>query len=54
MTKKHFVAIAGALRELRDKSDNTDSVDDAARAIAVVCAESNPRFDYARFLSACR
>jgi hypothetical protein len=53
MTRKHFVAIAATLKTLRDTSDNTDSVDEAARAIAGVCAESNSRFDRARFLQAC-
>ncbi len=54
MTKKHFVAIAAAIKELWENSDNVDAVDEVARAIADVCADSNPRFNRARFLSACR
>ncbi len=53
MTRKHFIAIAASLNELRDKSDDTDSVDYAARAIADVCASCNSRFNRARFLNAC-
>jgi hypothetical protein len=53
MTRKHFEAIAAAMRDLREKSDNTDSVDEASRALAAVCAESNGRFDNSRFLRAC-
>jgi hypothetical protein len=53
MTRKHFIAIAAQFKILRDKSEDTDSVNDAARAIAHVCAESNSRFDMERFLHAC-
>lgn len=53
MTRKHFVAIAEAMRELRDETEDTDSVDRASKALADVCAESNSRFNRARFLQAC-
>ena len=62
MTRKHFIAIAAALSELRANVESADDqdyvtpaeyVDQAARAIAEVCAECNPRFNRARFLSAC-
>jgi hypothetical protein len=53
MTRKHFVAIAASMKALRDSTEDSDSVDDAARAIADVCAESNSRFNRARFLKAC-
>ncbi len=54
MTKKHFIAIAAAIKELRNDGITTISIDDMARAIAAVCASTNSQFDRARFLSACR
>jgi hypothetical protein len=51
MTRKHFEAIASAIRELQH-GDSID-IDKLARDIADVCAESNSRFDYSRFLRAC-
>ena len=50
MTRKHFVAIAAAIKAYKG---GKASVDETARAIADVCAQSNPRFNYARFLKAC-
>jgi len=53
MTKKHFIAIAAAIKELRDDGVTTISIDDMARAIAAVCASCNGQFDRGRFLRAC-
>ncbi len=49
MTKKHFIALAGAIREI----SNPQERERAAQAIANVCASQNSNFDRARFLSAC-
>lgn len=48
-TKKHFKAIAEVIRNA--KALNTP--DDIAHAFAAMLAKQNPRFDLARFLTAC-
>ena len=53
MSRKHFIAIAAAILENREATDNTDVVDMMARAIADVCASTNPQFNRVRFLRAC-
>ena len=66
MSKKHFNALAAALRQTRDalnrdhQGDSPDHARDVHRAwrmtcrdVANVCAQTNPRFDRARFLAAC-
>lgn len=63
MSKKHFEALAAALREqvaAQSTSAALDgnygcvvAVEDAARRISDVCARFNPNFDRARFLKAC-
>lgn len=45
MTRKHFVALADALRTL----PAGETRDDAVAAVAVACRRSNPRFDSRRF-----
>jgi hypothetical protein len=63
MSKKHFEALAAALKEARPftKGYNTpDQVgavllpwEESCLAVAGVCARFNPNFDRARFLKAC-
>lgn len=58
MSKKHFVAIAEALKNLREHTKNQALPtvvrhDLVAAAIADVFAEGNPRFDRQRFFAAC-
>ena len=49
MTKKHFIALAVAIRGI----SNAEERERAARAIADVCAGANSQFDRKRFLRAC-
>ena len=60
MTRKHFIALAKALNVGRvppgqtfTSADVNRMQDETARAIAHVCAQTNPLFDRARFLAAC-
>lgn len=46
MTRKHFVAIAIALKD-------ASTVTEAAKNIATALAQTNPAFDRAKFLEAC-
>ncbi len=58
MTRKHFIALARALKFAREEMDRGMSaqiciaglVDD----IAIVCQQSNEHFDKARFRAACQ
>lgn len=59
MTRKDYVALADAFRNARrpagvrvELSDHNRGVDWAARNVADVLAQDNPRFDRARFLAA--
>ncbi len=49
MSKKHFNALAASIACIPD----VKSREEAARAVAHVCAHFNDRFDYWRFLRAC-
>lgn len=53
MSRKHFIAIAAAIRENLDSTDNKEAITIMARAIADVCAGANGQFDRGRFLRAC-
>jgi hypothetical protein len=64
MSRKHFIAVAAAIRSqlptvntMSSKPEYrqayTDGVKDVARTLCEVFAAGNPRFDRARFLSAC-
>lgn len=46
MTRKHFIAIAKALKE-------AGTVAEAAKNIATALAQTNPAFNRAKFLEAC-
>lgn len=49
MSRKHFCAIAGAIREIGDNAARRI----AALALADCLRGTNPRFDRGRFLYAC-
>jgi hypothetical protein len=49
MSRKHFVAIAKAIAEITDTAERCR----VAESLAAVCVLANPRFDRARFLTAC-
>jgi hypothetical protein len=49
MSRKHFRLITKIVAGIQD----TRTREQVARALAVVCASANPRFDVSRFLSAC-
>lgn len=55
MSKKHFEALAEAVRKLR--AESTDgvnvNVNHVAGELAKVCLNANPRFDALYFLEAC-
>lgn len=61
MSRKHFEALAAAIREAYEAADERHANGaEARRAIAFTagkvaraCADSNPRFDDKRFLAAC-
>lgn len=59
MTKKHFIAIAKIIREQLDDAriyapaSECDAIITTAKNLCNVFADDNPRFDRARFLSAC-
>lgn len=54
MTRKHFEALAGALREVRAREDaDKHTLELVSRALADVLAGTNPRFDRGRFVAAC-
>ena len=59
MTRKDYVAIAGALRYVLDvhnqagNNETQSAIHDCVAGIANVMAQDNPRFDRARFLKAC-
>lgn len=56
MSRKHFAALARALRaelESADTLDKWEGVVEAIVAIAGVCADFNSRFDRGRFYDAC-
>jgi hypothetical protein len=49
MTKKHFIAMAKEIAQMADRK----SARIAAEAFAQVARSVNPRFDQAKFLTAC-
>jgi hypothetical protein len=59
MTRKHFEQIAATLLAQKPVCDSPDALalrvqwNEQVRAMARMCAESNPRFDNARFMVAC-
>jgi hypothetical protein len=58
MSRKHFIAIAAILKQLRAESipdgpDCVKAVEAAAYRLAGLFVNDNPRFSMSRFLSAC-
>jgi hypothetical protein len=60
MTRKDYIAIAAAIKEARSHGAETVAatefnlgVTTATQRVADVLARDNPRFDRARFLTAC-
>jgi hypothetical protein len=55
MTKKHFIALADALRNVvpadQESSDYRRGVRDAIEAVSDVCKQSNPRFNRERWMA---
>lgn len=62
MTKQHFARLAKIAQLLRQKGDDEKDFPKftehqlfvVADAIADACMEFNPRFDYQRFIAACK
>ena len=52
MTRKDYVAIAAALKAVREQA-TIPSWQSCCECIAATMAADNPRFDRARFLKAC-
>lgn len=58
MTRKHFIALAAALRVNAPKQDAANHKSDSnlfenlVEAVASVCRQANPRFNHARFVEA--
>jgi hypothetical protein len=50
MTRKHFVAVAATVAAIEDTAKRAEQ----ARHCATIFAGTNPRFDRARFLAACK
>lgn len=50
MTKKHFIALAREIAEIRDDTARRA----AANAVAEACRTQSYKFDRERFLTACR
>jgi len=49
MTRKHFEALARAIRAIADDWEREQN----AQSMADLCQKQNPRFDRARFYAAC-
>lgn len=56
MTKKHFQAVAQAVRRQRNDADGPEAlsaIDGLIWTLADVFSQFNPRFDRSRFFAAC-
>jgi hypothetical protein len=54
MTKKHFVALAQAVKKVATKAGMTETQHwFLANSITEVCESQNPKFDRDRFILAC-
>lgn len=56
MTRKHFQALAAALKSVRPEPMSCPQFigwRNAVLSVADTCADANPRFDHARFTTAC-
>lgn len=49
MSRKHFIALAEEIKDIRD----TKTRKEAAVAVAHACKRMNNAFDWGRFMSAC-
>jgi len=54
MTRKHFELIAYHVSNLQYDGFTADQIEKVAREIANACAVSNPRFNRAKFVEACK
>lgn len=53
MTRKHFEALASAIKANGSLYGYTAALDDLAKHLAHICAQDNPNFNRKRFLAAC-
>ena len=49
MTKKHFKALAAAIKGITDNHERAT----VSKLVGTVCANDNPRFDWDRWFIAC-
>ena len=53
MTKKHLIELAALVKQLSEEFGDKIPAGVLQNKLAQLCADSNPRFDFARFEAAC-